>query len=495
MLAMTQLGLVPPDVKGPQGEVFSIADKTRLAWAPESREYRSEDVRKISTAMNRAISGLVEALLAASSDSLVSDRSDLIARADAGIRELQKFQRALALPVEQSRKGATVDLPEFRSAIPAMMDRTAKIWVGMNPAHDVFMSWITAEQAESIAKAYRDILAVVQAIPGARSVGFLARNKGKVILGVAAVAVGGVGAWLLLKRRRSAALEEPELLPVGEAPLPVGIHVFSYDDESLAITGDPEDTDAFLDVIDIEETPKFALAAIADVDGINDPHIFKAILLAGGPGSGKSFIAKKMFNGQGLKFLNSDTAFEFLLNKRGLPLDIDLENPDQAEARAIAKSITAINKTNWTNGMLGLVVDGTGKNFKKLARIKQDLEKIGYTTNMLFVDTPLDVALERNRARARTVPDEVVEEGWTNVQTNRGKFKHLFKGNFYVVNNDQDLDSEGMKEFTKSLNKISGKILRAPRTNKTGENIIDALHESGGKTLRDLSDELRRKSD
>ena len=72
---------------------------------------------------------------------------------------------------------------------------------------------------------------------------------------VAAVAAGSAATWLLLKRRQSALLEEPELLPVGEAPLPVGIHVFSYDDETLAITGDVEDPDAVLEVIDIEETP------------------------------------------------------------------------------------------------------------------------------------------------------------------------------------------------------------------------------------------------
>ena len=29
-------------------------------------------------------------------------------------------------------------------------------------------------------------------------------------------------------------------------------------------------------------------------EGVNDPHIFKAVFLAGGPGSGKSFVANKM---------------------------------------------------------------------------------------------------------------------------------------------------------------------------------------------------------
>ena len=39
-------------------------------------------------------------------------------------------------------------------------------------------------------------------------------------------------------------------------------------------------------------------------EGVNDPHIFKAVFMAGGPGSGKSFVAKKMLAGTGLKMLN-----------------------------------------------------------------------------------------------------------------------------------------------------------------------------------------------
>ena len=30
-------------------------------------------------------------------------------------------------------------------------------------------------------------------------------------------------------------------------------------------------------------------------EGVNDPGIFKAVFLAGGPGSGKSFVASQLF--------------------------------------------------------------------------------------------------------------------------------------------------------------------------------------------------------
>ena len=50
-------------------------------------------------------------------------------------------------------------------------------------------------------------------------------------------------------------------------------------------------------------------------EGVYDPNIFKAFFLAGGPGSGKSFVVRKTTGGLGLKVVNSDTAFEKLLKE------------------------------------------------------------------------------------------------------------------------------------------------------------------------------------
>ena len=41
-------------------------------------------------------------------------------------------------------------------------------------------------------------------------------------------------------------------------------------------------------------------------EGVYDPGIFKAYFLAGGPGSGKSFVTSSAFAGSGLKLVNSD---------------------------------------------------------------------------------------------------------------------------------------------------------------------------------------------
>ena len=57
---------------------------------------------------------------------------------------------------------------------------------------------------------------------------------------------------------------------------------------------------------------------VLDLDeGVNDPGIFKAIILAGGPGSGKSYVAKGLFgipekinvSKYGLKMVNQDQEY------------------------------------------------------------------------------------------------------------------------------------------------------------------------------------------
>ena len=57
-------------------------------------------------------------------------------------------------------------------------------------------------------------------------------------------------------------------------------------------------------------------------EGVHDKGIFKAVFMAGGPGSGKSFIAKSLFgipdklniSVNGLKMVNQDKEFKFLYN-------------------------------------------------------------------------------------------------------------------------------------------------------------------------------------
>ena len=180
-------------------------------------------------------------------------------------------------------------------------------------------------------------------------------------------------------------------------------------------------------------------------EGVYDPNILKAFFLAGGPGSGKSYVVKRTTGGLGMKVVNSDIAFEKKLKDAGLTTDLRELDPEvRDEVRGRAKKITAKQKANYLNGRLGLIIDGTGKDYDKIATQATELKQLGYDVHMIFVNTSLDTALERNAKRDRKVPESLVIKSWNNVQSNLGKFSQLFRRNFIVVdNNDSEEDVMG----------------------------------------------------
>ena len=172
-------------------------------------------------------------------------------------------------------------------------------------------------------------------------------------------------------------------------------------------------------------------------EGVNDPSIFKAIFLAGGPGSGKSFVVgKTALQPLGFKLINSDLAFEARLKKVGLTTSPeDIASAQGQLARLRAKELTNKQMELALNGRLGLIIDGTGKDFDKIKSQVDDLRALGYAVYMIFVNTDLETAMERNAKRSRSLPDEMVNLMWKGVQKNIGKFQNLFRNRFIVVDN------------------------------------------------------------
>jgi shikimate kinase len=178
-------------------------------------------------------------------------------------------------------------------------------------------------------------------------------------------------------------------------------------------------------------------------EGVYDPNIFKAIFLAGGPGSGKSYVVRKTTGGLGMKIVNSDDIYEKILNDIGLETTPeDIYSTKGQEVRLKAKELTKRMQGNYLNGRLGIIIDGTGKDFSKISRQVAGLKKIGYECSMIFVNTSLNTAQERNIKRQRTLPADEVEKMWKDVQMNIGKFQSLFGSTDFIVvdNNDADED-------------------------------------------------------
>ena len=119
-------------------------------------------------------------------------------------------------------------------------------------------------------------------------------------------------------------------------------------------------------------------------EGVLDQGILKAVFLAGGPGSGKSFVAGEIFgipkkvnvSAFGLKLVNQDKELTRMLNKYGFGTDLDdmddelfrqLTDPtydDYSGLRGRAKELTS-KKEMYMDGRLGMIIDGTGHNYKR----------------------------------------------------------------------------------------------------------------------------------
>jgi len=248
------------------------------------------------------------------------------------------------------------------------------------------------------------------------------------------------------------------------------------------------------------------------LEGIYDPGILKAVFMAGGPGSGKSYTAKALFGGvqaselatatqSGLKILNSDPAFEKYLGDVGVdPGDlarISREDPELAyelglvdergippeSPRGKAKTYKKISQRAWTddNARLGVIIDGTGDDLQKITGKKDAMEELGYDTYMIFVNTTLEVAQERNMDRPRKLDPAKVEIIWTDVQANLGAFQGLFgQGAITIV------DNTVYGPLPEEVESAVSAFIARPIQNPVGRQWIeDQLSTRGGGTARE----------
>ena len=211
-------------------------------------------------------------------------------------------------------------------------------------------------------------------------------------------------------------------------------------------------------------------------EGLNDPNIFKAFFLAGGPGSGKSYVVRKTTGGTGLQIVNSDDAFEKYLKIAGLSQKMPESEKEPREIeRKRAKRVTKARQEGYLEGRLGLIIDGTGKDYEKIAKQSNELKQLGYDTHMIFVNTSLDVALERNAKRDRTVPESIAVQSWKEVQSNIGKFSQHFRQNFVVVDNNDSKEDV----MTPVFKQIKG-LLRKKVTNPAAKQwVMQQMKERG----------------
>lgn len=155
----------------------------------------------------------------------------------------------------------------------------------------------------------------------------------------------------------------------------------------------------------------------------------KALILAGSPGSGKSFVVQNLLDIGSAYTLNQDDHYMALLRENNIPLDYSQRDKEQRSQAA--KFMHEANLLWWQefNELSAhgedLVLDRTCAGWKTTAKIISDLEFKGYTVRMLLCYAPLNVCLERNLRRERTINPGSLIDNWSKVYSNLQEFKKL----------------------------------------------------------------------
>lgn len=219
-------------------------------------------------------------------------------------------------------------------------------------------------------------------------------------------------------------------------------------------------------------------------EGVHDKGIFRAVFMAGSPGSGKDFVMHKTLAGHGLREINSDVALEHAMKKHGLdPKMPDSEQPQRDLLRAKAKHTTELKKSLSLHGRNGIIINGTGDDHHKIKAMKDHLEGLGYQTHMLYVHTDNDTSRKRNVLRGklggREVNEKIRQEKWTGVHNAKSHYKDMFGHNFHEVDNSIDITSASKEEKAAhkakldSIHKHFGKVVSSKEQSPEAQKWID----------------------
>lgn len=168
----------------------------------------------------------------------------------------------------------------------------------------------------------------------------------------------------------------------------------------------------------------------------------KAIFMIGGPGAGKTNVGKGLQLGRrGYKVVNQDIALEAMKSEAGLPGDESGYTAEQRSTRSklgsAARKAAVAKFDKYADAGDGMVIDGTGASYNATTKKIKALQDKGFEVFMVVANTPLETALERNKARKeRSLKDFIVERTYNQVQESLAKYRQDFGDKLYEINTE-----------------------------------------------------------
>ncbi len=209
-------------------------------------------------------------------------------------------------------------------------------------------------------------------------------------------------------------------------------------------------------------------------ESINDKGIFKACFMAGSSASGKSYVITKIKSGQiDPRIVNTDKFTEYYMDKFG-GADIDWE-----EYGGKVKQLTKDQLVNYINSLLPLWIDGTSSNSSAVLRRKGILQSLGYDVALIFIDTPVETAIERNRQRGRQVDEDFLKKAYEHAQKLKNYYSTEFRNFTEILNGEGELNDKVITEAYKKMEKF----FSSPIENPIGKELQEEMVENGYKYL------------
>ena len=128
-----------------------------------------------------------------------------------------------------------------------------------------------------------------------------------------------------------------------------------------------------------------------------------------------------------------------------------------------------------------MVIDGTGASYNATTKKIKALQDAGYEVHMVVATTPLETAIERNKARAeRSLPDFVVKKTYESVQESLKKYREDFGDRLYEINTEtieygKPLPNEFLQQVYAGINR--NKVGKVDASNFATE--YDVLESQG----------------
>ncbi len=148
--------------------------------------------------------------------------------------------------------------------------------------------------------------------------------------------------------------------------------------------------------------------------------------MAGLPGSGKTFIRSKLY--EHYDVVDCDEI------KKTIPgYNADQPRALHSESKIIEKYEIYKNLKN----RVSFVYDTTATNTDKVIKLTKQAQGLGYIVKVVYVKVSLSVAMERNSKRFRVVPDDVILDKYSKLETSINIFR-CFANDVITIDNEQD---------------------------------------------------------